>query len=58
MLAILTFIFSSFWIWLGTMMLLGVVVNGTVAIFQAVFLKKQREDINASMSRIVDKFDK
>ena len=34
MLEVLTFIFSSFWIWLGTLMLLEVVVEGMVKVFR------------------------
>lgn len=32
MLEILQFIFSSFWIWLGTLLLLGVIVKGIIAV--------------------------
>jgi len=34
MLGVLTFIFSNFWIWLGTLLLLEVVVEGAVKIFR------------------------
>lgn len=51
MLAVLTFIFSSFWIWLGTMMLLGVVVNGVVGVFQAIFKKNDRVVFNMDESK-------
>ena len=34
MIEVLTFIFSSFWIWLGTLLLLEVVVEGMVKIFR------------------------
>ena len=43
MLEVLTFIFSSFWIWLGTLLLLEVVVEGIVKVFrrQRVISEKQ-----------------
>ncbi len=34
MLKVLKFIFSSFWIWLGTVILLEVVVEGIVTLFK------------------------
>lgn len=35
MLEVLQFIFSSFWIWVGTMFLLGTSLNGVAAIISA-----------------------
>lgn len=37
MIEVLQFVFSSFWVFLGTFMLLGVVTQGTVAILAIVF---------------------
>ena len=36
MLEILQFVFSSFWTWAGTVILLGVIVGGVVGLFQAI----------------------
>ena len=36
MLPILQFIFSSFWVWLGTAVLLGIVANGVQQLLIAV----------------------
>ncbi len=35
MLPILTFIFSSFWIWLGTFILIAAILEGTADIIRA-----------------------
>jgi hypothetical protein len=32
MLDVLNFVFSGFWVWLGTAILLGIVVRGAIAI--------------------------
>lgn len=34
MLEVLQFIFSSFWIWLGTIMLLSVIAGGIAGVFR------------------------
>lgn len=34
MLEILRFVFSSFWTWLGTMMLLGTIAGGVAGMFR------------------------
>lgn len=36
MIEVLNFIFSSFWIWLGTAMLIGVILNGIANIVSAI----------------------
>lgn len=47
MLEILTFIFSNFWIWVGTLLLLEVVVEGIVNVFrpQRVISETQLKEI-------------
>lgn len=43
MLEILKFIFSSFWIWLGTVILLGVAVDGFRKIIN-ITIKRDKKD--------------
>ena len=39
MIEILEFVFSGFWVWLGTVILLAIVAMGAVGIFEAIFTR-------------------
>lgn len=42
MLDILNFIFSSFWVWAGTVVLLAIVTQGATALFAAIVRSMRR----------------
>lgn len=43
MLEILKFIFSSFWVWLGTFLLCAVIATGLGEMRQTIFYKRRRK---------------